>query len=118
MKWEEATTWKKEGLSRVLKFLQQKHLVVKTLVTDRHRQINKWLRESYPEINHYYDTWHVAKGTLYSLQINSVHVFITSVYCRLSQKTAGTWKAERLWIGHSVATKYTESPLLVSIFHT
>ena len=52
----------KEGLQRVLKFLQQEKLTVEVLVTDRHKQINKWLRESYPSITHYYDVWHVAKG--------------------------------------------------------
>ena len=54
----------KEGLQRVLNFLQQEKLTVDVLVTDRHRQINKWLRESYPSITHYYDVWHVAKGEM------------------------------------------------------
>ena len=54
----------KEGLERVLTFLQQQQNVqVEVLVTDRHRQINKWLREQHAEIVHYYDVWHVAKGT-------------------------------------------------------
>ena len=52
----------KEGLQRVLKFLQQEKLTVEVLVTDRHKQINKWLRESYPPITYYYDVWHTAKG--------------------------------------------------------
>ena len=52
----------KEGLHRVLEFLHHNHLKVNILVTDRHRQINKWLREEHPEVTHYYDVWHVAKG--------------------------------------------------------
>lgn len=52
----------KEGLSRVLKFLEQEKLQVDVLVTDRHRQINKWLREQHPGIKHYFDVWHLAKG--------------------------------------------------------
>ena len=52
----------KEGLERVLLFLKLQGLVVEVLVTDRHKQINKWLRESYPAITHHYDVWHVAKG--------------------------------------------------------
>ena len=53
----------KEGLKRVLDFLQQKeNMRVEVLVTDRHRQINKWLREEQEHITHYYDVWHVAKG--------------------------------------------------------
>ena len=53
----------KEGLERCLHFLQEQDLSIDVLVTDRHRQINKWLRENHPVIMHYYDVWHVAKGT-------------------------------------------------------
>ena len=56
----------KEGLYRVMQFLQQQDLTIEVLVTDRHRQIAKWLRESYPEITHYYDVWHLAKGMKHS----------------------------------------------------
>ena len=63
----------KEGLERVLDFLQQQQqLKVDVLVTDRHRQINKWLRENHPEIMHYYDVWHVAKGKKIGLCIYSI----------------------------------------------
>ena len=53
----------KEGLERVLNFLHLHELSVSVIVTDRHKQINKWLRETHPDIKHYYDAWHVAKGT-------------------------------------------------------
>ena len=52
----------KEGLLRSIQFLQQQDLTIDLLVTDRHRQIAKWIRESHPEITHRYDVWHVAKG--------------------------------------------------------
>ena len=52
----------KEGPFRVMHFLQQQDLTTGVLVTNRHKQINKWLREEHPEIKHYYDVWHVAKG--------------------------------------------------------
>ena len=52
----------KEGLARVLNFLQQQGLKIGVLVIDHHRQINKWLRENHPGITHNYDVWHVAKG--------------------------------------------------------
>ncbi len=55
----------KEGLARVLDFLNSKEIIVKALVTDRHVQINKWLRENHGNINHYYDVWHVAKGEFF-----------------------------------------------------
>ena len=54
----------KEGLDRAMKFLNQQNVPVEVIVTDRHRQINKWIRETYPEVKHYYDVWHVAKGML------------------------------------------------------
>ena len=51
----------KEGLQRVLDFLKNEGITVDVLVTDRHKQINKWIRENHPSVNHYYDIWHVAK---------------------------------------------------------
>ena len=51
-----------EGLHRVLEFVTKKDLKVGTLVTDRHQQINKWMREEHSEVKHYFDVWHVAKG--------------------------------------------------------
>lgn len=55
----------KEGLQRVLKFLDEMELQVGVLITDRHQQITKYLREQHPNITHYYDVWHVAKGMLH-----------------------------------------------------
>lgn len=52
----------KEGLDRVLKHLKDVGLKVGVLVTDRHKQINKWIREEHSEVKHYYDVWHTAKG--------------------------------------------------------
>ena len=52
----------KEGLHRVIDFLTEKGLEISVLVTDRHKQINKWIRETHPHIKYYYDIWHVAKG--------------------------------------------------------
>ena len=39
---------------------------VATLVTDRHGQVRKWLRENKPRIEHLFDVWHIAKGKLAS----------------------------------------------------
>jgi solute carrier family 8 (sodium/calcium exchanger) len=56
----------KEGLSRGLNFLEEKELTVKLLVTDRHKQIAAWMRSDWPDINHRYDVWHLAKCTLHN----------------------------------------------------
>lgn len=51
-----------EGLKRGLEDLKSKKLRVKALITDRHTQIRKWLRENHKSIKHFFDIWHVAKG--------------------------------------------------------
>ena len=39
----------------------QNGLEVGVLVTDRHSQIAKWMRENLPNVVHFYDVWHMAK---------------------------------------------------------
>ena len=51
-----------EGYKRVVGNLSDKGLTIGKLVTDRHRQLAKYVREACPEIIHMYDVWHVAKG--------------------------------------------------------
>lgn len=52
----------KEGLKRVIESLKREKINIGVLVTDRHQQINKWMREYHGSIKHYFDVWHVAKG--------------------------------------------------------
>ncbi|XP_069133572.1 uncharacterized protein [Argopecten irradians] len=52
----------KEGLVRAIHKLHQEHVVVDTIVTDRHVQIKKWVRETMVNTRHCFDVWHVAKG--------------------------------------------------------
>ena len=47
----------KEGLVRSLKMLKKKKFKIGTLVTDRHKQIAKWIRENAADIDHRYDIW-------------------------------------------------------------
>lgn len=54
----------KEGLIRSLAFLEGLGVKIDCLVTDRHPQIQKYLREHKPYIKHFYDVWHVAKGNV------------------------------------------------------
>ena len=44
---------------------------VRALITDRHRQIAKWIREEW-NVTHFFDCWHVVKGTSkrYSVYLN------------------------------------------------
>ena len=57
-----STHMEKEGLIRCVTFLQQSGLAISKIVTDRHKQIGKWIREELPTVKHEYDVWHVAKG--------------------------------------------------------
>ena len=43
-----------EGLERGLHFFETNDLLIGLLVTDRHRQIDAWLRNAQPEIKHRY----------------------------------------------------------------
>lgn len=52
----------KEGLKRSLQFLTDRGLSVNALITDRHVQIRKYMREQWPAIKHMLDGWHVGKG--------------------------------------------------------
>ena len=51
----------KEGLIRAVTLLETEGLAIGQLVTDRHTQIAKWMREKHQEIDHRYDVWHTAK---------------------------------------------------------
>lgn len=50
----------KEGLRRSLDHLEESGLKLNCIVTDRHPQIQKFLKDR--KIKHYYDVWHMAKG--------------------------------------------------------
>ena len=65
----------KEGLHRALEYVKQNFLEVGILVTDRHQQINKWIRESHPQIKHYFDVWHGAKGEYCYTQRQNLRIF-------------------------------------------
>lgn len=45
----------KEGLIRSVEKLQGNGLIIRQLITDRHRSIAKWIREELPHVMHYYD---------------------------------------------------------------
>ena len=56
----------KEGLIRSINFLTSNNLEIGTIVTDRHIQINKWIRENMLGVQHFFDVLHVAKGKAHS----------------------------------------------------
>ena len=65
----------KQGLVQCVEFLHSRGFSIDKLVTDRHRQIGKWLREELPNTQHVYDVWHVAKGeTEDILIVDVIHI--------------------------------------------
>ncbi|XP_049512839.1 uncharacterized protein LOC125940560 [Dermacentor silvarum] len=57
-----------EGLKRALKGLEDQKVCVRELVTYRHTQVRKHMRQNRPDIAHLIDAWHVAKGLKKKLQ--------------------------------------------------
>jgi len=61
MKYKGATTWRRRVLSVPSVSLKKKKFEITTLVTDRHKQIGKWMRKNMKKTDHYFDIWHMAK---------------------------------------------------------
>ena len=68
-----------EGLKRALKFLADNQLKVDTLITDRHKQINKYLRERQPDITHRYDVWHISKSMHNLGTLTHAHIYASFI---------------------------------------
>lgn len=51
----------KEGLKRSLEWLEECGVRLDCIVTGRHPQIQKFLKER--NVTQYYDVWHLEKGT-------------------------------------------------------
>ncbi|KAG0445437.1 hypothetical protein HPB47_015133 [Ixodes persulcatus] len=52
----------KEGLARAFSSFESKNVKVDMLVTDRHREVNAYVRDNHPDVLHRFDAWHFAKG--------------------------------------------------------
>ena len=127
-----------EGLVRSMAFLENEGVSVATLVTDRHGQVRKWLRENKPRIEHLFDVWHIAKGKLASEWVSqpvSVSEWISEFECtsecerkcctlsffmlnRTQEEVAGIGKRQRVpWTG-AMDTKHHQPSLLVCQLYT
>lgn len=45
-------------------FITVAGLSIPIFVSDRHRGVAKWIRESHPTVQHFFDQWHIAKGVV------------------------------------------------------
>nr|XP_055038016.1 uncharacterized protein LOC129425947 isoform X2 [Misgurnus anguillicaudatus] len=57
----------KEGLKRSLEFLEARGVKIDCIVTDRHTQIQKFLRDR--KVTQFYDVWHLEKGLSKKLEV-------------------------------------------------
>lgn len=88
-----------EGLKRCKLQLEALDLKPVSLTTDRHLQIQAYMRKSWPEVEHFYDTWHISKGDNAYVGV-TVSVQITYQYRFLKQQ---------LW--HIIASKDFQTKL-------
>lgn len=52
----------KLGLERSLQFVTESGVTIKVLATDRHLGIQAFMKSEYPQIDHQFDVWHLAKS--------------------------------------------------------
>lgn len=70
------------GLKRGLRDLELNNIQVHDLVTDRHVMIKSYMKKDRPEINHYFDVCHIAKGTVVNIQLRIFYSgVILYIYC-------------------------------------
>lgn len=68
-----------EGLKRCLQTLADEDIVVSDLTTDRHPQVKKFMRDKHPEVNHWFDVWHVSKCKILRTFVVLMVVIIKSI---------------------------------------
>ncbi len=56
-----------EGAKRAFLHLKSVGLAIKTFISDRHRGIAKWIRETQSGCSHYFDIWHIARSIAKSM---------------------------------------------------
>ena len=69
-----------QGLVKALDFLEANSVQLGTLVTDRHKQIARYMREARPDITHQNDVWHISKSDILLITYTSM---IASESCKV-----------------------------------
>ncbi|XP_052009413.1 uncharacterized protein LOC127662328 [Xyrauchen texanus] len=67
----------KKGFERSLSLLEERGVVVQSLVTDHHTGVQKFMREQKKDIRHFFDPWHMGKVAKWS----SVANHIQNIHC-------------------------------------
>ena len=58
----------KEGLVRCIQYLSTHDVTIDVIVTERHVQIKKYIKDNLPKTDHRFDVWHIAKGMCFLLK--------------------------------------------------
>lgn len=53
-----------EDLKRCRNAMEENGLQIASITTDQHISIREYVRDHWPEITHYFDIWHIAKGII------------------------------------------------------
>ncbi|KAL5022529.1 hypothetical protein ScPMuIL_001684 [Solemya velum] len=102
-----------EGLERCLEFLEFHCMAIQDIVTDRHVMVKKYLRKEHSTKNHYFDVWHVAKGSKPHKMMKQV---VESTYLlRDIPKLSPCHQTYRLEVYHSVVNHF--APKSTHFFH-
>ena len=51
-----------QGANNCFAYLDNAGIIVKVFVSDRHKGIAKWIRETQPSTSHFFDIWHVVRS--------------------------------------------------------
>ncbi|XDV11893.1 hypothetical protein PO909_000688 [Leuciscus waleckii] len=105
---ESGVRMEKEGLIRSLEFLEKSGVKVASLVTDRHTQVQKFVREQKPDIDHFYDVWHLCKALTKKMDAMSKEKDCNKVKMwRKSIKNHLYWSASGSSNGEETVAKWT-----------
>ncbi|KAL5018258.1 hypothetical protein ScPMuIL_003980 [Solemya velum] len=104
----------KTVLTRSLKFLDERGLELGILITDRHRQLGKFLREEYPQIVHLFDFWHIGKGFC-SKAITQLEAIVCSTSLKHDvRQMLGRFQTSYIEAFHSLLNHFTPKMLAFS----
>lgn len=72
------------GLKKCLAAMKKFDITISVLATDRHPSVRKIMREEYPQIQHQFDVWHLAKSVIKKLgkrakKVEGLSVWMQSV---------------------------------------
>lgn len=70
-----------EGLIRCRNEVEEAGLTINSITTDQHISIRAHIRDCWPEVTHYFDAWHIAKGSVYYEWCYSLYIIIV---CKLN----------------------------------